>query len=88
MHGDGGHFDSDPPLPLNRVTIKELCLHIPQGNGFGELQQAIGKGGFASIDVGNDRKVSNAVHLVFVERRFNYLIGFSQDPTPVSQLLD
>jgi len=40
-------------------------LHIPAGNGISHLQQTVGQGAFAVINVGNYAEVSNSIHLIF-----------------------
>ena len=59
VHPGGLEFDRDPPLPLQVHVVQELVLHVPVGHGARVLQQPVGQGRLAVVDVGNDAEVAN-----------------------------
>jgi hypothetical protein len=63
-HGVG--LDGDAPFALQVHGIQDLFHHLALGKRPGNLQQAVGQGGFAVIDVRNDGEIADefAVHSV------------------------
>ena len=61
FHTHRGGLDGHPPLPLQLHAVQHL-LHRGIGwDGAGNLEQAVGQGGFAVVDMGNDAKVADVV---------------------------
>ena len=56
-HGLG--LDGDAPLPLDIHGIEDLVAHLPVGDGAAGLDQPVGQGGFAMVDMGDDREVAD-----------------------------
>jgi len=59
-HADRVQLDGDPALPLQIHGIEQLLPHLPLFHGAGGLDQAVGKGRLAVIDMRDDTEVSNA----------------------------
>ena len=57
--GDGVGLDGDAPLPLQVHVVQQLVFHLPQGDGLGQLQDPVGQGGLAVVDVGHDAEIAN-----------------------------
>ncbi|MBA7715193.1 hypothetical protein ES703_124234 [subsurface metagenome] len=57
-HPDGVGLDGDPPLTLQVHVVQHLGLHLLAGQGVGQLQEAVGQGGLAVVDVGDDAEVA------------------------------
>ena len=55
-------LDRDAALPLQVHVVEELLLHVPCRHRAGGLQQAVGQGRFAVVDVGNDAEIANVFH--------------------------
>jgi hypothetical protein len=55
-------FDGNASLPFNIHVIKDLVAKLPVINQAGVLNQTVGQGGFAMIDVGNNAEISNLLH--------------------------
>ena len=51
------------PLALNFHRIENLILKIPIGYDIGDLNQAIRKGGFAVINMGDNTEISDILHV-------------------------
>jgi len=77
LHPDGSELNGDATLTLYGVTIHHAILSILRQNGAGLGKQAIGKGGLAVIDVGDNRKVTYVVHMFYVSA--NRRIGYPAD---------
>ena len=56
---DGPGLDGDAPLLLQVHVVQQLGLHLPGGDGVALLDQPVGQGGLAVVDVSNDREVTN-----------------------------
>jgi len=41
--------------------VQELVCHFIGGNCLGEFDEPVGEGGFAVVDVGDDRKIANFI---------------------------
>ena len=57
-------LDRDPPLALEVHRVEHLGLHFLRIDGAGDLEDAVGQGGLAVVDVGDYRKVADVVHRV------------------------
>ncbi len=67
-----GQFNGDPPLAFNRVGIQKLGLHFSRSDAMRKLQQSVGQGRFAVVNMGNNTKVPN-------------LPGIQKSPYPTSE---
>ena len=61
IQGDALRLDGDAPLPLQVHGIEHLVGHLPFAQRAAMLNEAVGKGRLAVIDVGDDGKVANVV---------------------------
>ena len=52
-------LDRDAALALELHVVEKLGLHVAGGDGARFLQQPIGEGRFAVVDVGNDAEVAD-----------------------------
>src|SRR5690606_14385302 len=57
-------LDGDAALALDRVVVEHLLFHLARGQAAAELDDAVGQGRLAVVDVGDDREVANVPHLV------------------------
>jgi hypothetical protein len=55
-------FNRYPPFLFQFHAVEHLIVHIPFRDGIGELEQAVGKGAFAMVDMRNDAKVPDVLH--------------------------
>jgi hypothetical protein len=55
-------LDGDAPLFLDVHRVQDLRFHVTRFETATALNQAIGQGGFAVVNVGNDRKISDVIH--------------------------
>jgi hypothetical protein len=60
---DGAGLDRDPALLLELHVVQHLLAHVPVGDGAAELQNPVGQGGLAMVDVGNDREVADELRI-------------------------
>jgi hypothetical protein len=58
LHGDGVGLDGDAAFAFEVHGVEHLVLLLPVGDGVGELQEAVGQGGLAVIDVGDDGEIA------------------------------
>ena len=56
-HGLG--LDGDAALALDIHGIEHLVLHLAVGQPAGELDQPVGQGGFAMVDMGDDGEIAD-----------------------------
>jgi hypothetical protein len=61
-HLDGVAFDRDPALALQIHVIQGLVLHIAIGDRVGMLEEPIGQGAFAVVNVGDNTKIADVLH--------------------------
>src|SRR3546814_19119422 len=61
VQADRLELDRDAPLPLDVHRVQELLLHVPGRHGARDLEQTVGQGGLAVVDVGDDRDVADAI---------------------------
>ena len=55
-------FDRNAALAFKIHAVEDLFAHFAVGKTAAALNESIGQGGFAVVDVGDDRKVSNVLH--------------------------
>ena len=67
---DGLGLDGDAPLPLEVHGVQDLLLELPGGQGPGQLDEPVGQGRFAVVDVGDDGEVPDVLHGIAYYRRF------------------
>ena len=58
----GLRLDRDAALALDVHRVEHLRFHLAVGETAATLDQAIGEGRFAVVDVGDDRKIANLIH--------------------------
>ena len=63
IHLNGMAFDSNAAFALQVHIVKDLVLHFLGANGLCELEQSVGQGTLAVIDVSNYTEVSYIFHL-------------------------
>ena len=61
LEADGAGLDRDALLALEVHRIEDLARHLARVDRVRQLQQSIGQGRLAVIDVGDDREVAQAV---------------------------
>ena len=59
VEADGFGFDGDAALALEVHGIEELGVHFALGERAGELEEAVGQGGFAVVDVRDDAEIAD-----------------------------
>ena len=52
-------LDGDAPFALDLHIVEHLLLHLPGGQAAGFLDQAVGEGGLAVVNMGDDGKVAD-----------------------------
>ena len=57
---DGVGLDGDAAFPLDIHGVEQLFLHVALGHGAGQLDQPVGKGRFAMVDMGDDGEIADA----------------------------
>src|SRR5690606_2595612 len=62
--GHGLGLDGDAALALDRVVVEHLLFHLARGQAAAQLDDAVGQGRLAVVDVGDDREVANVPHRV------------------------
>jgi hypothetical protein len=63
-------LDGNASLAFQVHVIQHLFLHLPSGNGFGNFEQAVGKGAFAMIYMGYNAEIAYVLlfcHLLILE---------------------
>ncbi len=60
-HGLG--LDGNAPLPLQLHIVQHLGLHFPLGKGARILNEAVGNGGLAVVNMGDDGKIADMLVL-------------------------
>ena len=59
-HPDRVQLDGDPALALEVHGVEQLLPHLALLDGAGGLDQPVGQGGLAVVDVGDDAEVADA----------------------------
>ncbi len=62
VHLDRLALDGDAAFALQVHVIQVLGLHVAVGDGAGHLQQAVGQGALAVVDVGDDAEIADVLH--------------------------
>src|SRR5690606_22736774 len=57
-------LDGNAALALDRIVVEHLGFHLARGQAAAELDDAVGQGRLAVVDVGDDGEVANVPHLV------------------------
>jgi hypothetical protein len=57
-------LDGDPALALELHGVEHLGLHLPIGQTPAQLDEAVGEGRFAVVDVCNDGEITYVPHEV------------------------
>ncbi len=65
-HGVG--LDRDTALALDIHAVQHLRLHIACSHRAGHLDEPVGEGGFAVVDMGHDREVADEIKLGHARR--------------------
>ena len=75
FHLDGSEFDRNPLFAFKLHGIEKLGFHFARGNRASQLHHAVGDGGFAVVDMGNDAEIANfrGVHYDII---LPYSVGF------------
>ena len=58
---DGPGLDGDAPFPFQLHVVQQLVLHLPLVHGAGVFQNAVGQGGFAVVDMGDDTEIADMI---------------------------
>ena len=58
-HGDGMGLDGDAALALEVHVVEQLVALVALGDGAGQLEEAVGQGGFSVVDVRDDAEVAD-----------------------------
>ena len=61
MEADALSLDGDAALALQVHRIEHLLVHLALGERAGKLQQAVGKRGFAVVDMRDDAKIPDVL---------------------------
>ncbi len=64
VHAHRMGLDGDAALAFQIHGVQHLGLHLPRRQRAGQFEQAVGKGGFAVVNVGDDREIADvlAIH--------------------------
>ena len=62
-------LNGDAALALQIHVVEQLGLHIAGANSIGELQQTISKGAFAVVNVGDNAKITDVLHVGNLKRQ-------------------
>jgi hypothetical protein len=69
VEAHGLRLDGDAALLLDIHIVEHLRRHLAVGEAAGALDQAIGQGRLAMVDMGDDRKIANAGKISHSARR-------------------
>ena len=61
-HLNGVALDGDASFPFEVHVVQRLIFHVPFGDGFGELQEPVGQGALAVVNMGDDAEISDVFH--------------------------
>ena len=67
FHADGARLDGDAALALEVHVVEQLLLHLADGDRLALLEQTVGKGGFAVVNMCNNREIANLLTIFHVE---------------------
>ena len=54
VKSDGLGLDGDAPLPLQIHGVEKLLTHLSLADGAGALEETVGEGRLAMVDMGDD----------------------------------
>src|SRR3546814_10234656 len=57
-------LDGDAAFALDRVVVEHLGFHLARGQASAQLDDAVGQGRLAVVDVGDDREIADVPHRV------------------------
>ncbi len=57
-------LDGDATLALDRVVVQDLRFHFARGQAATDLDDAVGQGGLAMVDVGDDGEIADVPHRI------------------------
>ena len=57
--GDRVGLDGDAPFPFQVHVVQQLVFHLPQRHRLGQLQNPVGQGGLAVVNVGHNAEIAN-----------------------------
>ena len=60
-------LDGDAALPLEIHRIEDLIDHFAVGDGAAQLDQPVGEGGLAVVDMGDDGEIANMAEIGHLE---------------------
>ena len=60
-HGDRARLDRDAPCALQLHVVEQLLFHQPRIDGPGGLEQPVGQGALAVVDVRDDAEIADVV---------------------------
>ena len=67
IHADSARLDGDAALALEVHVVEQLLLHLADGDRLALLEQTVGKGGFAVVNMCNNREIANLLTIFHVE---------------------
>ena len=66
VEGDGVALDRDAALALDVHRVQDLVAKVAFVHAAAVLDQAVGQGGLAVVDVGDDAEVADVLHVVII----------------------
>lgn len=69
MQGHALRLDGDATLPLQIHRIQHLIAHFPFAKPSANLNESVGQRGLAMIDMSDDRKITDMLHVVRVKTK-------------------
>src|SRR3546814_16101814 len=57
-------LDGDAAFALDRVVVEHLGFHLARGQAAAQLDDAVGQGRLAVVDMGDDREIADVPHRV------------------------
>ena len=64
IQGDAVRLDGDAAFPFQIHGIQHLLQHFSLGQAAAYLDKSVSQGGFAMIDMRDDREVANIFHIM------------------------
>jgi hypothetical protein len=58
---DRTRLDGYSSFPLKIHIVEKLLFHVARGNGLRLLQETVGKGGFAVVDMRDDGEIADVI---------------------------
>ncbi len=85
-HLNGVALDGDAPLSLQIHVIQGLLLQLTVGNRPGRLEQTVGQGALSVVDVCDDAKVADVLHICQVLGIPRQIVSFTAPDAPTKVL--